>query len=172
MNTVGVGEKPTKIVVGLDGSERSVAALRRAVVLADALGARIHLVAVWQYPSIAAGAYPVDAVLFESWARDAIVDAKSAVWGGNPPETLTALVRTGSPARVLIEESRDAEMLVVGSRGHGGFAGLMLGSVSMAVAEHAKCPVLVVHDVPAAKERVEPEAAAAELGTAEGAVQL
>jgi nucleotide-binding universal stress UspA family protein len=156
---MGVGERPTKIVVGLDGSERSVAALRRAAALADALGARIHLVAVWQYPSIGAGAYPVDAVLFESWARDSIVEAKSKVWGANPPASLTTLVRNGSPARVLIEESRDADMLVVGSRGHGGFAGLMLGSVSMAVAEHGKCPVLVVHDVPPGHVAPEPAAA-------------
>jgi nucleotide-binding universal stress UspA family protein len=148
MDTVEVGERPTKIVVGLDGSERSVAALRRASVLAAALGAHIQLVAVWQYPAIGSGGYPVDAELFESWARDSIVEAKSQVWGSAPPASLTALVRNGSPARVLIEESRDADMLVVGSRGHGGFAGLMLGSVSMAVAEHAKCPVLVVHDVP------------------------
>lgn len=150
MNTMAMGEQATKIVVGLDGSERSIAALRRAAVLADALGARIHLVAVWQYPTIGTGAYPVDAELFESWARDSIGEAKTKVWGATPPGSLTALVRNGSPARVLIEESRDADMLVVGSRGHGGFAGLMLGSVSMAVAEHAKCPVLVVHDAPVA----------------------
>jgi len=164
MSTREVGGKPRKIVVGLDGSERSVAALRRAAALAEALGARIELVAVWQYPAIAGGGYPVDAELFESWARDSVVEAKGKVWGAEPPATLTALVRNGAPARVLIEESRDAEMLVVGSRGHGGFAGLMMGSVSMAVAEHAKCPVLVVHDVPAVfpKDDVEPEAATAQ----------
>jgi nucleotide-binding universal stress UspA family protein len=156
-----MGEKPRKIVVGLDGSQRSIAALRRAAELAQALGARIELVAVWQYPSIAGGGYPVDAVLFESWARDSITEAKGQVWGAAPPEGLTALVRSGSPARILIEESRGADMLVVGSRGHGGFAGLMLGSVSMAVAEHAKCPVLVVHDVPPGHEVHEPVPAAA-----------
>lgn len=163
MNTMGVGEKSPKIVVGLDGSERSVAALRRAAVLAEALGARIHLVAVWQYPPVGAAGYPVDAELYESWTRDAIIDAKSKVWGKTPPGSVTAVVRNGSAARVLIDESRDADMLVVGSRGHGGFAGLMLGSVSMAVAEHAKCPVLVVHDVPvAAPPEPVPAAAAAQ----------
>lgn len=148
MNSAETGAKPKKIVVGLDGSQRSIEALRRAAALADALGARIELVAAWQYPSVASGGYPPDVMLFESWARDAIVEARGKVWGANPPETLSMLVREGSPARVLIEESRDADMLVVGSRGHGGFAGLLLGSVSMVVAEHATCSVLVVHDVP------------------------
>jgi nucleotide-binding universal stress UspA family protein len=62
----------------------------------------------------------------------------------------------GPPARTLIEESRNAFMLVLGSRGHGGFAGLLLGSVSTACAQHAHCPVLIMHgptpaaDAPAA----------------------
>ncbi|GAA4171444.1 universal stress protein [Gryllotalpicola koreensis] len=160
---MNAGEKPKKIVVGLDGSERSIGALRRAVVLADALGADLELVAVWQYPSIGSGSYPADTELFESWARDSLVEAKAKVWGATPPASLQAYVRNGSPARVLIEESRDADMLVVGSRGHGGFAGLMLGSVSMAVAEHAKCPVLVVHDVPvSAKTASQPAVATAQ----------
>lgn len=159
-------DRVPRIVVGLDGSERSVAALRRAVVLADALGARIRLVSVWQYPSIGSGAFPVDAQLYESWARDAVIDAKKKLWGHTPPDTVSALIRCGAPARVLIEESRDADMLVVGSRGHGGFAGLLLGSVSMAVAEHAACPVLVVHDTPteAATARPAQSAAAEALG--------
>jgi nucleotide-binding universal stress UspA family protein len=151
MNTVEAGGNARKIVVGIDGSERSIAALWRAVPLADALGASIHLVAVWQYPSIGGGVFPAEADLFKSWARGALVDARRAVWGDVPPASLTASLSHGSPARVLIDESRHAEMLVVGSRGHGGFAGLMLGSVSMAVAEHAECPVLVVHDITTAE---------------------
>jgi nucleotide-binding universal stress UspA family protein len=58
---------------------------------------------------------------------------------------MNLVVREGNPAHVLLESSAGAMMLVVGSRGRGGFAGLILGSVSAAVAEHASCPVLVVH---------------------------
>jgi nucleotide-binding universal stress UspA family protein len=67
------------------------------------------------------------------------------VFGGRRPPGLRTDVREGNAARVLLEASEGARMLVVGSRGHGGFAGLLLGSVSAACAEHASCPVLVLH---------------------------
>jgi len=62
----------------------------------------------------------------------------------DPPD-LTRQVIAGPPSRTLIELSADSAMLVLGSRGHGGFAGLLLGSVSAACGEHAYCPVLIVH---------------------------
>ena len=61
------------------------------------------------------------------------------------PARLQATVADGSPAKTLLQISEGARMLVVGSRGHGGFTGLLLGSVSAACTEHAHCPVLVVH---------------------------
>ncbi len=67
------------------------------------------------------------------------------VFGAHRPQGLRLTVREGNAAKVLLEASGDARMLVVGSRGHGGFAGLLLGSVSAACAEHAICPVLVLH---------------------------
>jgi nucleotide-binding universal stress UspA family protein len=67
------------------------------------------------------------------------------VFGGDRPAGLVTRVEQGGAARILIDVSQGANLLVVGSRGHGGFAGLLLGSVSSACAEHAACPVLVVH---------------------------
>ncbi|MEO6530311.1 MAG: universal stress protein, partial [Specibacter sp.] len=64
---------------------------------------------------------------------------------GRPPEGFSGVCVRGTPAKVLMEHSKSAQMLIVGSRGHGGFAGMLLGSVSSACAEHAGCPVLVVH---------------------------
>ena len=67
------------------------------------------------------------------------------VFGATKPEGVILTVREGGAAHTLIDISSGARMLVVGSRGHGGFAGLLLGSVSAACAEHASCPVLVIH---------------------------
>jgi nucleotide-binding universal stress UspA family protein len=62
-----------------------------------------------------------------------------------PDVEITLRTIQGSPAGVLVDESRDADLLVVGSRGHGGFVGLLLGSVSQQCAHHAECPVVIVH---------------------------
>ena len=137
---------PPAVVVGVDGSEPSVSALRYAAGLAPSLDLPLHALAVWDYPSfLYGGYYPT---LDWSPSEDAtrimgrVVDA---VFGESPPEWFTPRTRRGRPAEILIAESRHAAMVVVGSRGHGGFAGLLLGSVSAACAEHGHCPVLVVH---------------------------
>ncbi len=68
------------------------------------------------------------------------------VFESGRPVDMEVLVEQGYPARVLVEASNGALLLVVGSGGHGGFYGLLLGSVSANVAEHARCPVLIIHD--------------------------
>jgi len=133
-----------RIVVGVDGSAESIAALRFGRSLADSLGHGLEAVAAWSYPASMGEFFPTDwdpAADAESFLAEAIDEA----YGSDRPAGLTTKVMQGTPAQVLIEESKGAAMIVVGSRGHGGFMGMVLGSVSAAVAAHAKCPVVIHH---------------------------
>lgn len=141
----GPGAGAGRIVVGVDGSANSEQALRWAARLAADFGARLDAVTAWDFPaSYGFGSVPQD------WdpagdMRKVLGETVRAVFGDHPPAGLQRQVREGGAAQVLIAASQGAIMLVVGSRGHGGFAGLLLGSVSANVAEHAQCPVLVIH---------------------------
>lgn len=132
------------IVVGVDGSPESVLALRAAGRLAGALGCPVKAVAAWHLEPVY-GPYAVSDWNGESVMRQELQRALADAFGAEPPAGLASKCCRGRAAAVLLEESREAQMLVVGSRGHGGFAGLLLGSVSSACAAHAACPVLVVH---------------------------
>jgi nucleotide-binding universal stress UspA family protein len=137
---------PPPMIVGVDGSESSVAALRYAARLAPRLDLRVRALAVWNYPSFMYGGYyPTPDWTPEEDAEKIVKRAAEEVFEGEAPDWFAIRTRRGRAAEVLIDESISAEMLVLGSRGHGGFAGLLLGSVSSACAEHAHCPVLVVH---------------------------
>lgn len=134
-----------RIVVGVDGSESSLDALRRAMVIAERFGCSVEAIAVWQISSVVSPYFPAQQWSPEDDARDMLQEAAGIVFGSTLPMRFHASVRHGSPARVLIDASRGADLLVVGSRGHGGVVGLLLGSVSAACAEHAHCPVLIMH---------------------------
>jgi nucleotide-binding universal stress UspA family protein len=137
---------PPAMIVGVDGSESSIAALRYAIELAPKLDLRVRALAVWSYPAfVYGGYYPQFDWTPEDDAERIVRKAAEEVFGGVVPDWFATRTRSGRAAEVLIDESEHAEMLVLGSRGHGGFAGLLLGSVSAACAEHAHCPVLVVH---------------------------
>jgi nucleotide-binding universal stress UspA family protein len=134
------------VLVGVDGSPASLEALRWAARLAPALDADIEALMVWDYPTI----FGWSAGLAPYWrpdddARKALETALDEGFGSGRPTNLTADIAEGPAAAVLRDRSAAAVMLIVGSRGHGGFAGLLLGSVSTACAEHAHCPVLVTH---------------------------
>ncbi|MEA5453228.1 universal stress protein [Sinomonas sp. JGH33] len=139
-------EEPTGIVVGVDGSPLSIEALRWARRLAPSVGGPITALSAWQYPATwAMGAYPTLDWSPEADAKEALERALQEAFGADRPAGLTAEAVAGSAAHVLVEKSRKATLLIVGSRGLGGFMGLLLGSVSAACAEHAVCPVLVLH---------------------------
>lgn len=138
-----------RVVFGVDGSASSDHALRWAHFLARTLQTDLEAVTVWQSPATWAAA-GWTAIPPDSWnpAADATRILESAidrVLGESHRSRILVSVEEGSAARVLLDATQGAQALVVGSRGHGGFAGLLLGSVSAACAEHAKCPVLVVH---------------------------
>ena len=139
------------IVVGVDSSEGAKAALRFALDEAKLRGATLRVVHTWQFGYIGVngieGFSPVVGGDLGDLRRTAEV-ALDAVLHEVAPDAdgvvIERRVSEGAPATVLVDESRRADLLVVGSRGHGGFAGLLLGSVSQQCAHHAACPVVIV----------------------------
>ena len=131
------------VVVGVDGSEQSLAALEWAITEARLRQGRIRVITAWYYPPLASEVG--DGVIDESFkqaAEQVQARALSAVAEAGVPAT--GRVVENSPATALLHAAGDADLLVVGSRGHGAFTGLRLGSVSSQVAHHAPCPVLIV----------------------------
>lgn len=143
--TSGNNTSKPRIVVGVDGSESSIEALRWAARLAPSLDAEIDALMVWEYPHTYGFAVFPDDYRPDLEAARALTESIVTAFGSTTPDGLRESVREGHPSQVLTDASRGAGMLIVGSRGHGGFAGLLLGSVSAHCAEHAACPVLVVH---------------------------
>jgi len=135
-----------RIVVGIDGSENSVAALQLAVRLAIALRRTVLAVQVWSYGPMYSADLPVlpEPELMRESAEAILQHTLREAFGPSKPEIVTTLVEQGYPSSVLVAESSGSEMLVVGARGTGGFLGLLMGSVASRCVEHAKCPVLVV----------------------------
>jgi nucleotide-binding universal stress UspA family protein len=142
---LSTGHEPARIVVGVDGSTPSKWALRWAAKQSGLTGTGIDAVTAWQSPISYGWAYASIDWRPDQDAEKLLTATVDEVFADQRPADLRLIVREGNPGKALLDHSRAAEMLVVGSRGHGGFAGLLLGSVSTACAEHAICPVLVVH---------------------------
>ena len=136
------------IVVGVDGSPGSRKALTWAAAEAAVHGSDLVVVNVWEYTLMPpAGSVSVSEHYVPDPSQrtaDDLVHVIKEELGDEPPVLVQPRVKQGRPAKVLIDESADAALLVVGPRGHGGFAGLVLGSVSQHVAAYAKCPVAVI----------------------------
>ncbi len=142
-----------KIVVGIDGSPSSREALRLAVHEAALRGDTVRAVAAWHVPTVAYGngfAPVVDVSLFEQNAQKVLETELAALGEATEGVTIEHVAREGLPAHVLLEESEGADLLVVGSRGLGGFKGLLLGSVGQQCVHHATCPVLIAREPTAA----------------------
>lgn len=150
------------IVVGVDGSPESLQALRWALAEAKLRKTTVRAVHAWQYPRTMVisdpflGGPEVDPLLIEPSELEGAVEGRLAelVRGvASEPDAVEQRVVQGNPAESLVEASKDAELLVVGSRGRGGFSGLLLGSVSQACAHHAHCPVVIVRSPSKKDER-------------------
>lgn len=136
-----------RIVVGVDGSEGSRAALRWAVEEGALRGAVVEAVSAFHVPYAgAASVMPLmlDPAEFEDAASAQLKKLVAEVDASALAEPITELVVEGPASTVLVEAGRRASLLVVGARGHGGLAGMLLGSVSRQVTEHATVPVVVV----------------------------
>lgn len=130
------------IVVGVDGSPESVKATAWAAEQARATGGTLELLIVWARPMSYGLPLVVGGYNPEQEAREVVEKAASGI--DLPASRLHTSVVNGAPASELVEHSKAVDLLVVGSRGHGGFSELLLGSVSDHCVHHASCPVVVV----------------------------
>jgi nucleotide-binding universal stress UspA family protein len=150
----------TSVLIGVDGSEDSRTALRWAAVVADALRLPLRALWAWQYPTDAL--LGVGKIELPSPARsDKLIEAQlthlvEEVLGDKAADVVLEVGRGPAAAALLGAAEHGPAMIVVGSRGLGGFKGLLLGSVSRQVAEHAPCPVTIVrHTAPVPPVRLE-----------------
>jgi nucleotide-binding universal stress UspA family protein len=132
--------------VGVDGSPPSVRALQWAFEQAEVTGAVVDAVVAWDIPrTYGFGPTVLEGEDLAGAARESLATAVQRVSAGHPGVVVQQSVLRGHPAAVLIGEAKDADLLVVGSRGYGGFVGALLGSVSQHCVHHATGPVVVVH---------------------------
>ena len=133
------------VVVGVDGSDSSRAALQWAADYAARVSAPVELLITWHYP-VAYGTVPMVGIEsdFEEMAGKIVSEMAAEAQASHPGVAFSTKVMAGPAAPALIREAEGARLLVVGSRGHGAFAGMLLGSVSIHCVHHARCPVAVV----------------------------
>jgi nucleotide-binding universal stress UspA family protein len=136
-----------RIVVGVDGSDSSLKALCWAARQAELTNSTLELITTWDWPMSYGWAVPLPSDYDPRTTAQSLLDDAIATLGPTDPalDVHTTVVE-GHPAPVLLQASRTADLLVVGSRGHGEFAGMLLGSVSEHCVTNAHCPVVVLRD--------------------------
>lgn len=145
----GVGER--RIVVGVDGSASSRAALAWAVGQARLTGAVLDVVTAWEIPLAIRNPWPPGLTTnFEKLAEDAQAEAIASLAGQTDQVEIRSRVVEENAAQALLDAAAGAELLVVGSHGHGGFMQALLGSVGQHCVHHATCPVVVIREPDAA----------------------
>jgi nucleotide-binding universal stress UspA family protein len=148
-----------RIVAGVDGSPSSLSALRWAIRQAGLTGADVDAVIAWDYPNLAAsGGYGMAVAEiepsydFREIAEKTVTDAIGSTLSPASDVRVHARVIEGNPVQALLDASAGADLLVVGSRGHGGFTEALLGSVSQHLVQHALCPVVIIRSEEAAEQ--------------------
>ena len=139
-------DSTAKIVVGVDGSDAANQALYWAVKESRLRKATVIVVHAWEYPALAYGAYPNEALDLETGGNEILAKAVALGHSIDPDALISTVLKEGNPVVILAHEAKDTDLLVVGSRGHGGFTSLVLGSVSSQLAHHAKVPLVIVHN--------------------------
>lgn len=137
------GNTEHRIVVGVDGSPSSMAALNWAARQAERTGSVVEVVTTWEWPINYGWAF-LSSFVPSVDAQKVLDHAIESITREHPIVTFRPSLLEGHPAPVLVSESRRADLLVVGCRGHGAFAGMLIGSVSEHCVTNAHCPVLVL----------------------------
>lgn len=137
-----------RIVVGVDGSPASIRALQWALRQAERTGAAVEAIHAWEVPAM----YGTGMMVlprgedFDAAAKQALEKAVAQATHGSTNVPIELHTVSGHPAKILVDMADTADLLVVGTRGHGGFMGALIGSVSQNCVQHAQCPVVVVRE--------------------------
>jgi nucleotide-binding universal stress UspA family protein len=135
------------IVVGVDGSEGAAYALDFAIKEAAVRGSRLRVVSAWEIPASVLASVVASKEFYEEFRENAVTVAREAAARAaelEPSVEHEEIVVEGQAAKALLNNAQDAELLVVGRRGHGSFREMLLGSISRQVVVHAKCPLVIV----------------------------
>jgi nucleotide-binding universal stress UspA family protein len=133
-----------RIVVGIDGSPASLVALEWATRQAELTNSALRIVGTWNWPTSLGWTIPIpDGFDPQQNVEKALDQVEADIRAKHPTIEISTGALQGHPAPILVEESKGADLLVVGSRGHGEFVGMLIGSVGEYCATNAHCPVLV-----------------------------